>query len=280
MEIRLNIVNRMDFLFQRHRIDKLPRTKLIAELVRIALARNLEEFGKREFDQAAEVSSASVIREFGTWSKAIDQLRRELATQGKTLRKKHRGYFTEAEALAELERIWKELGHRPSRIEWDTSDASVSYQTYIRYFGGWINACLRFLEGRSSGSLASSQVIVPAAGSTKKRKKENRATLSRSVSPGLRLRVYERDRFRCVFCGRSPISDLTAQLHLDHKRPFSEGGLTVLENLQTLCSVCNLGKSDRMDVKVPYGLQHVKNRNSRIKCTPKRPVAELALLAS
>ncbi|MCL4507775.1 MAG: HNH endonuclease [Chloroflexi bacterium] len=34
------------------------------------------------------------------------------------------------------------------------------------------------------------------------------------------------------------------ELHVDHILAWSKGGETVLENLQTLCSVCNLGKSN------------------------------------
>ena len=34
------------------------------------------------------------------------------------------------------------------------------------------------------------------------------------------------------------------ELHIDHIIPWSKGGETVLENLQTLCSDCNLGKSN------------------------------------
>jgi len=33
-------------------------------------------------------------------------------------------------------------------------------------------------------------------------------------------------------------------LHADHIKPWSKGGETVIENLQTLCSKCNIGKSD------------------------------------
>ncbi|MBA3804703.1 MAG: HNH endonuclease, partial [Acidobacteria bacterium] len=33
-------------------------------------------------------------------------------------------------------------------------------------------------------------------------------------------------------------------LHVDHIRPWSKDGETLLENLQTLCSECNLGKSN------------------------------------
>lgn len=45
--------------------------------------------------------------------------------------------------------------------------------------------------------------------------------------------------------GKSPSSDIGTKLHVDHIKPFSKGGKTVLENLQTLCFDCNLGKGNK-----------------------------------
>ena len=64
----------------------------------------------------------------------------------------------------------------------------------------------------------------------------------RQVGPRLRFRVFQRDRFRCVACGRSPATDLNIVLHADHVKPVALGGKTVSENLQALCESCNLGK--------------------------------------
>jgi 5-methylcytosine-specific restriction endonuclease McrA len=36
------------------------------------------------------------------------------------------------------------------------------------------------------------------------------------------------------------------QLHVDHIYPWAKGGETVVENLQTLCMTCNIGKSDEV----------------------------------
>ncbi|MBY0462653.1 MAG: HNH endonuclease [Alphaproteobacteria bacterium] len=33
---------------------------------------------------------------------------------------------------------------------------------------------------------------------------------------------------------------------MDHITPWSKGGETLIENFQTLCSVCNIGKSDEI----------------------------------
>lgn len=61
--------------------------------------------------------------------------------------------------------------------------------------------------------------------------------------PRLRYRVLERDR-RCRLCGVGPEDG--AKLHIDHIVPYSQGGKTVLDNLQALCQDCNLGKGALM----------------------------------
>jgi len=66
----------------------------------------------------------------------------------------------------------------------------------------------------------------------------------RNVNWRLRFVVMRRDNFKCKNCGRSPATDSTIVLHVDHKTAWTNGGETVLENLETLCSKCNIGKSD------------------------------------
>ena len=68
----------------------------------------------------------------------------------------------------------------------------------------------------------------------------------RDPSTRLRFEVLYRDQFTCRFCGASPIKDPSVTLHIDHIVPWSKGGETSLDNLQTLCSKCNLGKSNLM----------------------------------
>jgi 5-methylcytosine-specific restriction protein A len=63
------------------------------------------------------------------------------------------------------------------------------------------------------------------------------------VSKALRQLTLERDDFKCRLCGRRLPA---TQLHADHVQPFSKEGLTLLENLQTLCATCNLKKGARL----------------------------------
>jgi hypothetical protein len=244
----------MAFQFERTRIDKIPTETVLAELERVAELRGFVAFGKREFSEAATLSSSTVVRTFGSWSNALETLRTALRKRGLELQPRSRGYFSEVELFAEMERIWASLGHRPSRIEWEAGQPRISYQTYKRYFGGWQQACLMFLEQRTESNRAILQQQSVAAGeaATERALIKPRAVRNpRDVPPGLRLRVYERDRFRCVYCGSSPITDLTVALHVDHVIPFVRGGKTVFENLQTLCAQCNLEKGGRTDVCPP-----------------------------
>jgi hypothetical protein len=65
----------------------------------------------------------------------------------------------------------------------------------------------------------------------------------RTIPLGLRYKVLKKDAFKCAACGRG-VSD-GIKLHIDHKTPFSLGGLTELNNLQTLCDECNISKSNK-----------------------------------
>lgn len=66
----------------------------------------------------------------------------------------------------------------------------------------------------------------------------------RSLSKKMRYQILQRDNFKCCACGASPKTEPTVQLHIDHIIPWSKGGETTLDNLQTLCSDCNIGKGD------------------------------------
>ena len=75
-------------------------------------------------------------------------------------------------------------------------------------------------------------------------KLENIHRTSRNINTRLRFKVMKRDNFKCCACGASPAKDPTIELHVDHIIPWSKGGETEIDNLQTLCSKCNLGKSN------------------------------------
>lgn len=101
----------------------------------------------------------------------------------------------------------------------------------IDKLSGWLQ---QDVEAPASDSTASGDDFLRAAKAAETRTK---------VMPALRWRVFQRDQWKCVACGRS--SHDGAVLHVDHIVPRSLGGLDSLANYQTLCDVCNIGKSNR-----------------------------------
>jgi hypothetical protein len=72
---------------------------------------------------------------------------------------------------------------------------------------------------------------------------ERSTAIGRAVPLGLRFEVLIATHGRCAKCGNG-IRD-GARLHVDHIRPYSQGGRTERSNLQALCEKCNLGKGNR-----------------------------------
>lgn len=157
-----------------------------------------------------------------------------------TLSRRRIDAYPDQKLFDEIERIWTLLGHRPSRIEWEASQPTVSYSCVKKRFGGWIKACVAFIEYKMGTAFTEEQskIVPPQIKDEEKR----------TIPLKLRLKVLERDSFACIYCGKTPALTKGVVLHIDHKVPFAAGGKTELENLQTLCSDCNLGKGrDRIN---------------------------------
>ena len=240
----------MDFKFQRKRLNELPENILLKELEKVARHFNYIEFGWRDFDKIADISASTIKKYYGSWKKGLEILKKHLQQKGLDLAPRPYApnrIFSDKELFKEIERIWKKVGQRPSRTKWEMSGPQITYGTYRKRFGGWTNACLKFIEYKMGGNILADDFVLPARKEPKtqqKHKVEYERETSRNVSLSLRLAVLSRDNFRCVFCGKSPATNIGTKLHIDHIKPFSRGGKSTLENLQTLCEECNIGKSD------------------------------------
>ena len=134
-----------------------------------------------------------------------------------------------------------------------TNICKYCVDTFKRRFGGWRKALGAFVNYVNNDDTAilekkSEEKVVVEKGTPKQNKTEksqqDKHTTSRTITTRLRFIVLQRDNFKCCACGASPAKDPSVVLHVDHIKPWAKGGETVLENLQTLCSKCNLGKSD------------------------------------
>ena len=151
----------MDFTFElkRHQRNKIPREKILNELVRVAEIYKYTDFRQTDFDELSTISSTRVYREFGTWEKTMQLLADYLKDKGINFKiTMSRGKYSLQEIFDEMEKIWVQLGHRPSRNEWTELNPKISYDAIYRRFGGWTNACLRFIEYKSGNKMDEIQV--------------------------------------------------------------------------------------------------------------------------
>lgn len=63
----------------------------------------------------------------------------------------------------------------------------------------------------------------------------------------LRHYILERDNYTCKLCGNSTTFEPNLLLEIDHIIPISKGGMTELDNLQTLCWRCNRAKGAKIN---------------------------------
>jgi len=221
-------------------------------LQRIAKQLNKDTVLYEEYRQYGKYAAEHVFSRFKTWDKAL--LAAGLQPTGLA-----RSKIDEQTLFDELERIWTKLGRQPTSTDIIKGDISkYSLDTYKRRFGGWRKALEVFVEYINSD--ISEQIDeeeirednINSQDNTSENvdiekslhKKEHKT--SRNINMRMRFKVLKRDNFKCCACGASPAKDQTVELHVDHIIPWAKGGETITDNLQTLCSKCNLGKSDML----------------------------------
>lgn len=144
------------------------------------------------------------------------------------------------ELFRNLEEIWTRPGRQPRYQEVQKPLSNYSVNRYKNRFGSWRNALEAFVaymndeEASSSARLIEKSNIKPIV----------RQHGSRNINWRLRFIVMRRDKFKCKASGKSPATEPGVTLDVDHIKAWTKGGHTVLENLQTLCTKCNIGKSD------------------------------------
>ena len=219
---------------------------LIKDIQRVAELLGVKSYSSSEYSEFGEYSRDICFRRFSTWNNA-------LMAAGLIPFDYVPGKRISNEILfSEIERMWTSLGRQPTATDVKNGESRFSLNTYSRRFGGWRAALEAFVTWINSDSDEIDIVIKPRTANVTDNtisEKTNNPTkikhsTSRDIGVKLRFKVMSRDHFKCCICGCSPATDPTIQLHIDHIIPWSKGGETTLDNLQTLCSKCNLGKSD------------------------------------
>ena len=216
------------------RFSKYTDDELVAKLQGFARESGRAFVSGRSFEEATGISEGTVTNHFGTWQEFC-------ARAG--LAPRYQRSASRADLFENLDRVWQSLGRQPRAKEMKQPLSPISVSRYSKEFQcSWYHICLEFLAHKSGASVAeiereSQPDAVPSPARLTRR----------GISLSLRYEVMKRDEFRCVKCGRSPALTRGVILHVDHTHAWANGGETTLENLQTLCSDCNLGKSNRHD---------------------------------
>lgn len=199
--------------------------ELLADLKHVASKFSARTVSQPHYRQLGRYDATTVARRFGSWNKA-------LLTAGLAL--SNEVNISDERLFENILTLWQHFGRQPRRSELAGAPSLMSQSPYNRRFGSWTAALPAFTTyANASGTEAP----------TFQETLEARRATGRDPSGRLRWKVLQRDRFTCCGCGASPALNPGVELHVDHKQPWSKGGETALENLQTLCSKCNLGKS-------------------------------------
>ena len=205
--------------------------ELLADLKRVA-----NDLGKSptidEYNERGSCHSTTITRRFGSWFKALD-----IASLGRTRSPLN---IPQEELFKNIEEVWTKLGRQPRYQEIQKPLSKYSAGTYDNRFGSYRKALEAFVD------YIGGEKIAPPGKRIKNinEKQVSRHKTKRDINWRLRFLVMRRDNFKCRNCGRSPAKDPSIVLHVDHITAWANGGETVIENLQTLCSKCNVGKSD------------------------------------
>ena len=217
-----------------HHNGGVSREAALADLIEVAKRLNKTSLTRAEYSRNGRYSSKPLLNHFGSWQKALEAGGLQPS----------RNYAVPDERLfANLEQIWRSLGHQPKYGEIAKPLSEYSAGTYEQRFGSWrkaLEAFVQFVDSAPEQEVKSDEPPTPMIQS----EAPTRRKTPRSVNWRLRFLVMQRDGFRCKLCGASPATEVKTRLHVDHIVAWSNGGDTMIENLQTCCETCNIGKSN------------------------------------
>jgi|SRR3989338_6539895 len=210
----------------------LTKDELLLDLKRVASQIGRNNLTQKEYLEEGKYAIGTFINHFGSWRKALSEAGISRARNWGT---------TLEEYFENIEEVWVKLGRQPKYEEMQIPFSKLSGTAYLHKFGRWRTALEQFVEYINKEG---KEIPDKVTDKSKNRVITKHATIKREINWRLRFIVMRRDNFKCKICGRSPATDLKIILHVDHIVPWSKGGETVPENLQTLCSKCNIGKSN------------------------------------
>ncbi|MDO8454583.1 MAG: HNH endonuclease [Sulfurimonas sp.] len=218
-----------EFEFIRPLNTLVSEEEIISDLKSVAKQLGKETVTQSAYGKLGKYDCTTVSRKFGTWNKALKIANLSFSNEVN---------ISDERLYENILNIWQHFGRQPRRRDLTSEISEFSQGPYNRSFKTWTNALQSFVDYANGEDLK-----MPNTNENNIDNKRSKTT-GRDPSLRLRYRVLQRDYFTCKQCGASPSKNPNVVLHIDHIIPWSKNGETVLENLQTLCSNCNLGKSN------------------------------------
>jgi hypothetical protein len=195
----------------------IPSEKLLADLRRVAAHIGKRRMSQTDYSQFGRYSTITISRRFKSWRLAMEKI--DL----------HPAYYRNVDAetlLRDIRKVAAAFKTRHLLQSQYLQHGLYARKIICRLFGGWQYAAV------AAG-------LIPVHHQKRRQRREVRI-----INVVLRYQILRRDRFRCRACGRSHATNPEVQLQVDHIIPWSQGGSSRVENLQTLCNRCNRGKAD------------------------------------
>jgi len=200
---------------------------LLTDLIRVSKILSSDTITMKMYTENGKYDVTNLSKRFGTWRQALAKAN---LSPGNICN------YSDKELYENILNIWQYKGKQPVRRDLNIAPSTISENPYKRRFDSWEIALKEFINYANQNEIEIVQTeneIISISKST-----------GRDPSLRLRFKVLKRDNFSCCQCGASPAKDPTVELHIDHIKPWSKGGETIIDNLQTLCLKCNLGKSN------------------------------------
>jgi len=200
--------------------------ELLTDLRRVAADLGQNTVGQKQYRSAGMYADSTLTRHFGSWNGALDAAGFDAL---------NRVGLPDDELFENILTLWQHYGRQPRRSELSRPPSRFSQSPYNRRFRSWTRALESFVDYANAIEADSVMPTATSVGGYLRR-------TPRDPSLRLRFQVLQHDRFSCRSCGASPATLAGTVLHVDHITPWSRGGETTFNNLQTLCSRCNIGK--------------------------------------
>jgi len=221
----------------------LSSIEIMDDIKRVAVTIKKDTVTMGDYKKFGNFDTSTLLRRFGTWAKCLELA--QLQATGFTRN------ASDEELFLNMKDIWIKLGRQPYYRDMDKTVSQYHGKRYMLRFGSWRKALEAFVEYVSADD-GSAEIASPCIENNIDNDVEidssesiaRKNTSPRGVNWRLRFIVLHRDNFKCRACGATPAKNPEIELHIDHIVPWSKGGQTIEGNLQTLCSKCNIGKSD------------------------------------